>query len=84
MTRESPAITRFTPPTSERRSLALLSALAEAPDLEAAAAFLLNDILATTGARRALLLRFDIEDEQLVLASHVGFGEPRPVELTIG
>ena len=84
MTRESPAITRLTPPANERRSLALLSALAEAPDLEAAGAFLLNDILATTGARRAILLRFDIEDEQLVLASHIGFGEPRPVELTIG
>ncbi|MEO7084749.1 MAG: PAS domain-containing sensor histidine kinase [Gemmatimonadaceae bacterium] len=83
MTRESPAITRFTPPQGERRSLALLSALAEALDLEAAASFLLNDVLATTGARRALLLRFDIDDEVLVLASHAGFGDPRPVEMTI-
>jgi PAS domain S-box-containing protein len=84
MALESPATTRFTPPASERRSLALLSALAEAPDLEAAGAFLLNDILATTGARRAILLRFDVDDEALVVASQIGLGEPRLVELTIG
>jgi PAS domain S-box-containing protein len=66
-----------------RSPLALLSALAEAPDLAAAGTFLLTDLLASTSARRACLLRFDIGDEQLILVSHAGFSEP-PAELTIG
>ena len=41
----------------ERGHLALLSALAEAPDLAAAATFLLSDIVAYTGAHRACLFR---------------------------
>ena len=69
---------------NERGPLALLSALAEAPDLSAAATFLLNDILATTGARRACLLRFDMVEEHLALTAHAGFGEYPPTEMAIG
>ena len=47
---------RFVPSETDQSHLALLSALAEAPDLPAAATFLLTDILATTGARRSPLL----------------------------
>jgi PAS domain S-box-containing protein len=61
-----------------------LSALAEAPDLAAAATFLLNDILASTGARRALLLQFDREDEELVLVAQAGAGSGGLAEYAIG
>ena len=70
--------------SNERGPLALLSALAEAPDLAAAATFLLTDILATTGARRACLLRFDTVEEHLLLTAHAGFGDFPPTELAIG
>ena len=66
-----------------RRELALLSALAEAPDLGAAATFLLNDLLAATHATRACLLRFDTNDEHLSLTSFVGFETPPPIEYMI-
>src|SRR5262249_58537541 len=46
-------------PSSDRTQLALLSALAEAPDMDAAAGFLLSHIVAATGAHRACLLGFD-------------------------
>jgi PAS domain S-box-containing protein len=68
----------------ERGRLALLSALAEAPDLAAAATFLLGDLLAETGATRACLLRFDPGDEHLALEAHIGFETPPPYEYTIG
>ena len=76
--------TRVEAPLSERGPLALLSALAEAPDLAAAATFLLNDILASTGARRACLMRFDTVEEHLLLTAHAGFGDYPPTELAIG
>jgi PAS domain S-box-containing protein len=69
---------------TERGRLALLSALAEAPDLPAAATFLLTDILATTGARRALLLQFDTHEEQLVLVAQAGPDDSTPIEYAIG
>ncbi|MGE5731320.1 MAG: PAS domain-containing sensor histidine kinase [Gemmatimonas sp.] len=69
---------------SQRGALALLSALAEAPDLAAGATFLLTDLLATTGARRACLLRFDTVEEHLLLTAHAGFGDYPPTELAIG
>jgi hypothetical protein len=81
MATESPPIVRPTSP--EHARLALLSALAEAPDLAAAATFLLTDIMATTGARRAALLRFDMNDEQLVLTASAGMDDSLPSELTI-
>jgi len=75
---------RLSPPFGERRQLALLSALAEAPDFSAAATFLLGDLLALAGARRACLFRFDIIDEQLVLEGSLGFEDSFPSELAIG
>ena len=68
----------------ERGPLALLSSLAEAPDLAAAATYLLGDILATSGARRACLMRFDVVEENLLLTAHAGFGDLPPTELAIG
>jgi len=68
--------------SSDRTQLALLSALAEAPDLDAAAGFLLSHVLGATGARRAYLLGFDTAEQQLVLISHTGV-EDAPVELAI-
>ncbi len=75
---------RLSPPVSERRHLALLSALAEAPDYNAAATFLLTDLLALSGARRACLFRFDIGDGQLVLTAAGGFDGDAPTELALG
>ncbi|MGE5101034.1 MAG: PAS domain-containing sensor histidine kinase [Deltaproteobacteria bacterium] len=69
---------------SERGPLALLSALAEAPDLAAAATFLLTDLLAAAGGHRACLMRFDTVEEHLVLTAHAGFGDFPPTELAIG
>src|SRR6185295_10367353 len=74
---------RFTSSHTERSHLALLSALAEAPALPAAATFLLTDILATTGARRALLLQFDPDEEQLVLVAQAG-SDDSPTEYAVG
>ena len=67
---------------SEYGCLALLSALAEAPDLEAAAAFLLSHVLGATGAGRACLLRFDAGEQHLVLTAQAGF-TVLPTELSI-
>ena len=79
---------RITLPTSRpappSQTDALLSSLAEAPDLAAAATFLLNDIMAATGARRALLLQFDREDEELVLVAQAGAGAAGLTEYAIG
>src|SRR4051794_34614538 len=71
-------------PQTDRSHLALLSALAEAPDLIAAATYLLTDILVATGARRALLLQFDTDEEQLVLVAQAGTDESTPTEYVIG
>jgi len=84
MTIQSASMNHLVTPWTERGSLALLSALAEAPDLAAAATFLLNDIVASTGARRACLLRFDTADEHLVLTAQTGFDDGAPTELAIG
>jgi hypothetical protein len=84
MSIELSGTTRFVSSPTERNHLALLSALAEAPDLLAAATFLLTDILATTAARRALLLRFDTDEEQLVLIAQAGADESSPTEYAIG
>jgi PAS domain S-box-containing protein len=69
---------------SERGHLALLSSLAEAPDLNAAATFLLSHVMAYSGARRGVLLGFETGDEQLTLISHAGFDQPPPIEYRIG
>ncbi|HEY9226038.1 MAG TPA: ATP-binding protein [Gemmatimonadaceae bacterium] len=83
MATESVPITRPVS-SSDQAGLALLSALAEAPDLAAAATFLLTNILASTGARRAVFLRLDANDEHLVLVASAGFDEALPSELAIG
>jgi PAS domain S-box-containing protein len=67
----------------EYSRLALLSSLAEAPDLSAAATFLLNHVLGATNAGRALLLRFDPGEQHLALTCETGFAEPLPAELSI-
>src|SRR5690349_12738 len=69
---------------TDRGHLALLSSLAEAPDLNAAATFLLSHVLSLSGARRGLLLGFEVGDEQLALISHAGFDDPPPLEYRIG
>jgi len=69
-------------PSSDRTQLALLSALAEAPDMDSVAGFLLSHILSATGAVRACLLGFDSSEQQLVLVSHSGLEDP-PLELSI-
>jgi len=84
MATPSASIPRVEAPVNERGPLALLSSLAEAPDLAAAATFLLNDLVASAGARRACLLRFDMVEEHLLLTAHTGFGEYPPTELAIG
>src|SRR4051812_12113198 len=68
---------------SERGHLALLSSLAEAPDLVAAATFLVSHVLSFSGARRGLVFSFDVEDEQLSLISNAGFEDPPPLEYRI-
>ena len=84
MSSESPPASRFTSTQSDRSRLALLSALAEAPDIAAAAMFLLSDVLATTGARRALMLQFDRNEEDLLLIAQVGADDAMLTEYAIG
>ena len=71
-------------PSSDRSQLALLSALAEAPDMDAAAGFLLSHVIAATGggAHRACLLGFDSSEQQLALVSQTGLDDA-PIEMTI-
>src|SRR3954470_8942605 len=68
---------------NERGHLALLSSLAEAPDLVAAATFLVSHVLSLSGADRGLLFAFEVGDEQLSLISHAGFEDPPPLEYRI-
>jgi PAS domain S-box-containing protein len=68
----------------ERGRLALLSALAEAPDLEAAANFLVSDFVAASHATRGLLFEFDAGEEQLELVAQVSPNETSLIELSIG
>ena len=46
--------------------------------------FLLTDIIVSSGAQRAALLRFDTSDEQLVLSGTVGMEDDVASELAIG
>ncbi len=82
MTMESASVGRSRP-ASDRSQLALLSALAEAPDLDAAAGLLVNFVLSASGARRACFLGFDAAEHQLALVSQSGLDDA-PVELVIG
>jgi hypothetical protein len=56
------------------RSLAsLLSALAEAPDFNAAASFLLAELKELTSTRRVCMLRVDGAEQNLTLSASLGF-----------
>ncbi|HEY9228902.1 MAG TPA: ATP-binding protein [Gemmatimonadaceae bacterium] len=52
----------------------LLSALAEAPDLSAAASYLLTQLTEIAGVARACILRLDESQETLVVVGALGFG----------
>ena len=66
----------------DRGVASLLSALAEAPDLPAAASYLLAQLVDITGAPRALMLRLDPAYEGLAYVASIGF-EPEPTRLSI-
>ena len=59
----------------DRAVAGLLSALAEAPDVPAAASFLLTQLAEITGASRAGMFRLDDADECLVLVASAGFDQ---------
>jgi PAS domain S-box-containing protein len=81
MTMESVSVARSRP-SSDRTALALLSALADALDRDAASGFLLSHVLSATGARRACLLGLDDAHEQLALVSQSGLDDA-PIEVVI-
>ncbi|HEU4786787.1 MAG TPA: PAS domain S-box protein, partial [Gemmatimonadaceae bacterium] len=66
----------------DRGVASLLSALAEAPDLPAAASFLLAQLVDITGTPRALMLRLDPAYEALGYIASAGF-DPEPTRLSI-
>src|SRR5579884_139534 len=69
----------------DRGLAALLSALAEAPDHQAAAAFLLAQVVELTGAPRAGVLRLDASQEAIVTIASAGFApDPSPVAVPLG
>jgi PAS domain S-box-containing protein len=59
----------------DRAVAGLLSALAEAPDVPAAASFLLAQLGEMTGALRAVMLRLDAAHESLSVAASLGFDD---------
>ena len=66
----------------DRAVASLLSALAEAPDLPSAASFLLAQLVDSTSAPRALMLRLDQSHEGLGYVASIGF-EPEPSRISI-
>lgn len=58
----------------DREGAGLLSALAEAPHLSAAATLLLSRLADITGAARATMFRLEPTREQLVVTAAIGFG----------
>ena len=69
----------------DRSIASLLSALAEAPDVSAAASFLLAEVMELTGAPRACMLRADAGDENLMLVASSGFDpELENVSISLG
>jgi hypothetical protein len=59
----------------DRQSASLLSALAEAPDSAAAAAFLVAQLAELSGAQRASMLRLDAAQEALVCVAAIDGGK---------
>ncbi|HEX4684949.1 MAG TPA: ATP-binding protein [Gemmatimonadaceae bacterium] len=68
----------------DRAVAALLSALAEAPDYQAASAFLLSQVVELTGATRACMLRLDAAQNALVVEASEGFSPPPTIALSAG
>ncbi len=69
----------------DRAVAGLLSALAEAPDFQAAAAFLVAQLVDITGAPRACMLRADPSHDGLTLVASSGFDpEPGPLSISLG
>jgi PAS domain S-box-containing protein len=56
----------------DRAVASLLSALAEAPDFQAAISLFLTQLTEMTGATRAVMLRFDSSRESLTIVSAIG------------
>src|SRR5471030_367518 len=69
----------------DRALAGLLSALAEAPDLPAAASFLLTQLAEITSAPRAAMLRVDPAQDCLTLVAAIGFDvDPSTVNFQLG
>ncbi len=69
----------------DRGVAGLLSALAEAPDVSAAASFLLAQLADITGAPRGVLLRIDPSQDHLALVASFGLDvDPLSVRVPIG
>jgi PAS domain S-box-containing protein len=69
----------------DRPVAGLLSALAEAPDSQAAAAFLATQLVELTTAARGCVLRLDATRESLVIRASSGFSsEPGVLGISIG
>jgi PAS domain S-box-containing protein len=69
----------------DRAVAGLLSALAEAPDVQAAASFLTAQLVDLTAAPRACLLRIDASHDELTLLACGGFtSDPGPLAISLG
>src|SRR3569833_4660777 len=69
----------------DRAVAGLLSALAEAPDSQEAAAFLVAQLGVLTAAPRGCMLRLDPSRERLVVVASSGFSpEPSSLSVSIG
>jgi len=62
----------------DRALAGLLSALAEAPDYEAASSYLLSQLVEIAGSPRGCLFRLDPAQDVMSLVACVGFDDPRP------
>src|SRR4051812_28849362 len=68
----------------DRAAAGLLSALAEAPDVSAAASFFLTHLVDITGASKACVLRLDAAREHLqLIAAHAFVTELPPIGIPI-
>jgi PAS domain S-box-containing protein len=68
----------------DRAVASLLSALAEAPDFQAAASFLVTQLIEFSGARRACMLRLDESLENIVIVAEWGFApETAPFAVSV-
>jgi PAS domain S-box-containing protein len=70
--------------TSDRTVAGLLSALAEAPDFNSAAAFLLAQVVDLADAERGHMLRLDTVQESLISVASVGYEAAPQAAISIG